>query len=311
MPCYQVEQNIPVTTEVLFDSEELYPKGLQFEYIFVDDGSTDGTLNALKRIQTQRPQQIKIVKLSRNFGANAAALAGLTKATGDCCSFLAADLQDPPELISQMYSHWQKGYKLVVCNRQGREESWSRVFAASIYHFIMRSIVPSQAPKGGFDLVLFDRQVRDLLVQMSEKNTYLPYLLMWLGFEYVSIPYVRRKREIGQSMWTFSKKIKAAIDSVFGFSYIPVRIISVSGFILGLGALAYLGTIVYNKIVGGAAVEGWSSLMVVVLGVAAFQMIALGILGEYIWRAFDASRSRPSFVIDQVIESVASSSLPK
>lgn len=301
IPCYQAEQNIPITIDVVLKNEKNFPEEVEFEYILVDDGSTDETFKEMMKFHERDPQKFKIVKLSRNFGANNASMAGLQRTSGDCVSLLAVDLQDPPELIAKMYGYWQQGIKLIIANREDRKDSFVKNFFAGIYHFVMRLIFPTKVPKGGFDLVLFDRQVCDELIGLEEKNAYLPYLWMWLGYDYVSIPYTRRKREVGRSMWTVPKQIKAFIDSVVAFSYLPIRLISIVGMVLGFLAIGYVANILYYKLTGGAEiVDGWASLMVVLLVVSCFQMIALGVIGEYVWRALDSSRKRPNFIVDKV-----------
>ena len=157
-------------------------------------------------------------------------------------------------------------------------------------------------PPGGYDLVLFDKQLKDEIVKMNEKNTNQLYLLSWLKFDYVNIPYTRKKRDVGKSRWTLSKKIKLFIDSFVSFSFFPIRLISAMGLVLGILALLYAAFIVYGKLTGLVPVQGWSSLMIVVLFLGSFQMIALGIIGEYVWRASDAARNRPNFIVDEIYE---------
>ena len=154
-------------------------------------------------------------------------------------------------------------------------------------------------PNGGFDMNLFDVEIKDILIKMDEKNTFFPFLLMWLGYEFVSIPYVRRKRELGTSTYTLSKKIKAFVDSFVAFSFFPIRLISVSGLILGILAFIYGLIVILGKVFGFVDSTGWSSMMVVILFVSSFQMIALGIIGEYVWRGLEASRNRPSYLIEK------------
>ena len=146
---------------------------------------------------------------------------------------------------------------------------------------------------------LFDVEIKDILIKMDEKNTFFPFLLMWLGYEFVSIPYVRRKRELGTSTYTLSKKIKAFVDSFVAFSFFPIRLISVSGLILGILAFIYGLIVIFGKVFGFVDSTGWSSMMVVILFVSSFQMIALGIIGEYVWRGLEASRNRPSYLIEK------------
>lgn len=302
IPCYFNEANIPVTSRQLIENEALFESDTSFEYVCVDDGSKDKTWDKLKEFKKQYPSKVKIVKLATNVGSFNAILAGMHVATGDVNVMLAADLQDPPELIPTMLSHWRKGFKLVIANRKDREESFKQKVFSYTFHYLMKKLALKNIPKGGFDLVLFDKRLREEVIQIDEKNTNILYLLTWLGYEYVNIPYVRRKRELGKSRWTTSKKIKMFIDSFIAFSFFPIRAISALGLLLGFVALLYALFIIFARFTGWIQVEGWTAMMVVLLFVSAFQMIALGIIGEYVWRSLDASRKRPNFIIEDKIE---------
>ncbi|MCU0424921.1 MAG: glycosyltransferase family 2 protein [Candidatus Kapabacteria bacterium] len=306
IPCYFNEENIPVTAQTLIANEVLFDSDVEFEYVLVDDGSKDQTYNAILAFREQFTEKVKAVKLAANVGSHNAILAGLHYATGDVCVILAADLQDPPELIPKMYGYWKQGLKLVLANRTDREESFGQRFFATTFHALIKRLALKNVPDGGFDLVLFDKALKNEIVRMSEKNTHILYLLVWLGYEYVNIPYTRRKRDIGVSRWTLSKKIKLLIDSFIAFSFVPIRAISFLGLFLGLAAFGYGGFVVLARMFGWIPyVQGWSSLMVVLMLVSAFQMIALGIIGEYVWRALDSSRSRPNFVVERTDIDVA------
>jgi polyisoprenyl-phosphate glycosyltransferase len=299
MPCYFNEENIPVTTQELIENEAGFEKDVELEYVFIDDGSKDNTLCELLKFRQKYPHRVKVVKLSGNFGAYNAILAGMKYATGDCSVVLTADLQDPPELIPKMVEYWRKGVKLVIANRTDREEPWMQKKISNFYHNMMKKIAIKNIPSGGFDLILFDRQLREEVVRIDEKNTNTLYLLTWLQYDYVCIPYVRRKRQIGKSRWTLQKKIKLFIDSFVSFSYFPIRAITVSGILFGLISFLYGIFIIIAKIFGLIPVQGWATVMAVILFVSSFQMLALGVLGEYIWRTLDASRNRPNYVVDQ------------
>jgi|SRR5688572_4083760 len=299
IPCYFNEGNIPLTTAELISNENHFPDELEFEYVLVDDGSKDNTYNELLKFREKFPTKVKIIKLAGNVGSYNAILAGLHYASGDCNVILTADLQDPPELIPKMYQYWLKGIKFVIANRTDREESWSQKFFSNTFHKLMKKLALKNIPEGGFDLVLFDKQLRDEAVKMSENNAHLIYLLAWLNFDYVSIPYVRRKREIGKSRWTPQKKIKLFIDSFVSFSFFPIRVISVMGIILGIAAFLYGLFVIIAKLTGLISLAGWTSIMVVLLFVSSFQMISLGIIGEYVWRSLDAARNRPNFIVDR------------
>lgn len=300
IPCYFNEENLPVTMKALLENEKAFPEGTNVEYVFVDDGSKDNTWGELKKIKSQNQDRITLVKLAGNVGSYNAVVAGMKYSTGDCNVFISADLQDPPELIPQMFAYWQKGIKFVVANRTDREESFSQKLFSNTYHRLIKRYALPHVPKGGFDMVLFDKQLKEEVLNIQERNTNTVYLLAWLNYDFVSIPYVRRKREIGVSRWTMKKKIKLFIDSFVSFSFAPIRAITIAGLLLGIVAFLYALLIVISKIRGGIDVEGWSAMMVTFLFVSSFQMIGLGILGEYVWRALDASRKRPIYVVDQV-----------
>lgn len=305
VPCYFNEENIPVTVRELLANEAAFPPEATVEYVFVNDGSGDDTLGALRRAQQQFPGRMRVVDLAGNVGSYNAIVAGMAHATGDCMAVITADLQDPPELLPRMYAYWQQGIKLVIGNRQDREETGLAQALARLFHWLMRRLALRNIPPGGFDFVLFDRQVATEVLKLHERNSNVFYLMLWLGFAYVNIPYTRRRRQLGRSRWTLSKKVKLLIDSLLAFSFVPIRAISALGLGLGLVALLYGFYIIAIKLFGSNEPAGWSALMVVLLFVSAFQMVALGIIGEYVWRGLDAARKRPLYVVREVLEPTA------
>ncbi|WP_192821715.1 glycosyltransferase family 2 protein [Rufibacter sp. LB8] len=301
IPCYFNELNIPVTVGELVENESLFPQQVSFEYVFVDDGSKDNTFQALLNVKQAYPDKVKVVKLASNVGSYNAMVAGMEYATGECVVIISADLQDPPELMVKMYDYWRQGIKLVIASRKDRQDPFLSKLFANTFHAIMRKIAIKNLPQGGFDFVLFDGSIRQSILEMKERNTNVLYLLVWMGYDFVTIPYVRKERSVGISKWTWRKKIKLLLDSVMSFSYAPIRAISVMGIGLGMAAFLYALFLIVAKVSGAIQVEGWSSLMVVLLFVSSFQMIALGILGEYVWRGWDAARKRPLYIVEQVI----------
>ena len=301
VPCYFNEANIPVTVRELVANEANFPPEVSFEYVFVNDGSGDDTLGALRRAQQAFPGRLRIVDLAGNVGSYNAIVAGMAHATGDCLAVITADLQDPPALMPQMYTYWQQGLKLVIGNRQDREETGFSAWLARRFHWLMKKLALRDIPDGGFDYVFFDRQVATEVLKMHERNSNVFYLMIWLGFAYVNIPYTRRRREVGESRWTLSKKIKLLIDSLLSFSFAPIRAISVLGLGLGITALLYGLYVIGLKLAQPNEPAGWTTLMVVLLVVSAFQMIALGVIGEYVWRGLDAARKRPLYVVREVL----------
>ena len=302
IPCYFNGENIPITKQRLLENETLFNNDVTFEYVMVDDGSKDNTIDELIKFKNEQPGKVKVIKLAGNVGSYNAILAGMNYATGDCCVVIAADLQDPPELMVKMYSHWKNGIKLVVGNRADREESFFQKAFSNTYHKLIQKFALKNIPDGGFDYVFFDKQLKDEVVKINEKNTNTLYLLAWLNYDMVCIPYKRTKREVGKSRWTLQKKIKLFIDSFISFSYAPLKFISITGITLGIVAFIYSLVIIALKFTGSSEPSGWSSMMVVILFVSSFQMIGLGIIGEYVWRNLEASRQRPVYVVDKVIE---------
>jgi dolichol-phosphate mannosyltransferase len=300
IPCYYNELNIEPTTLKLLEVEKMFDDAT-FEFVMIDDGSKDNTWNKLRYFKERHPENVIIVKLAGNVGSYNAIQAGMKYATGDVNVLISADLQDPPELIYTMFQHWKKGIKFIVANRTNRKESFFSKLFSNTFHSLMQKYALPNIPKGGFDFVMFDKLLRDEAVKIDEHNAHSIYLLAWMNFEMVCIPYERKEREIGTSRWTVKKKIKLLIDSFVGFSYAPIKLISSIGFILGLVALIYAVVIIYQKIVGEIPIEGWSSMMLIILFVSSFQMIALGIIGEYVWRTLDASRKRPNYIVETMI----------
>ncbi len=278
--------------------------GDRFEFVFVDDGSRDNSFEVLQQLH-EADARVRVIKLSRNFGSNAALMAGLDKARGDAVAAIAADLQDPPEMIDEMLAHWRQGRKVILAARATRDDPGLTAFLADAFYALFRRFAIATMPKRGFDFFLVDRHVCDLLKGIQESNAYLMGLILWLGFAPVVLHYHRREREkrFGQSMWTLTKKLKYFIDSFVAFSYVPVRAASILGITLSvLGVLYALLVIALRVVFNVQAGEGWASLMVVLLVVSGVQLVMMGILGEYLWRSLEETRRRPRFVVDRILE---------
>lgn len=299
IPVYFNELNLPFTYDRLNNLSKTISDA-DFEFIFVDDGSLDQSFQKLFDLNT-KDKRVKIVKLSKNFGSFNAITAGLNYCTGDCIGIISADLQDPPELFEQMYNAWRSGKKIVMAVRKKRDDPLtSRIFAHIFYFFLYRFALP-EMPKGGFDFVLIDKSIKNILNRMPEKNTSIMALIAWMGFEPEKIYYSRQKREIGKSRWNLSKKIKLFVDIFTSFSYSPIRAISSIGIFIATLSFFYAIFLIYQKFIHNINVEGWTSLIVIVLLFSGFQMIALGIIGEYLWRSLDQSKKRPQFIVDQTV----------
>ena len=278
--------------------EKILHKLEEYEIVFVDDGSGDNSWEIMNQIR-EMDENVRLVKLSRNFGEHAAILAGLSVCTGDCAVTKQADLQEDSELILQLYEKWKEGNKVVLAVRAERDEGAVKKFFANLYYTLMRKLVVKDMPKGGFDCYLLDRQVIEVLLMLDEKNSALTLQVLWVGFKSDRVYFHRKNREIGKSRWTLSKKVKLVVDSMMSFSYFPVRFMSFLGSAYAIAAVVWGIVLVAQKVSGVEDMPGWTSLMVLMLFSFGVIMVMLGLLGEYIWRALDASRNRPPFLIDE------------
>lgn len=296
IPVYNEEENLPVLYSRLKEFAAASDK--DYEFVFVDDGSSDRSFRILEELSAGDPR-VKAIGLSRNFGSHAACLAGLMKSRGDACTFLSADLQDPPELILDLLKEWQKGFDVVIGVREWEEKS-ARLFPR-IYYKLVRRFALKNMPEGGTDVFLIDRKVVDAVTSMREKNTSIFGLILWSGFRQTVVTYRKEKRRHGLSKWTLGKKIKLFIDTFVSFSFFPLRVISLMGILFAFCGFTYAVIVIGNSLFFRVPVQGWASLMVVLLVVSGVQLLMLGVLGEYLWRNFDESRNRPAFIIDRTI----------
>jgi len=300
VPVYFNADSLPV----LFDQlrvveEQLAGLGVKLELIFVDDGSGDSSLAELLKIKETRPET-KIVKLTRNFGAVQASKCGLQFVTGDCFMILAADLQDPPELVVDMATKWLAGSRFTICERSGRDDpAVSRVFSAAFYWLVHR-LVMRDYPSGGYDMALMDKALLPHLVT-SSKNLYTPLLAYWLGYRPEVIKYHRPRRSHGASRWTFGKKFKALLDVILGFSVTPIRLISGFGAVIAVLSFCYGVSVVVNALLGNVPVAGFAALAALITFLLGLVIVMLGVIGEYLWRVFDEVNRRPEVVIDEVL----------
>ena len=286
--------------------------GDRFEFVFVDDGSKDDSLTVLAELQVSEPR-MRVLKLSRNFGSNAAIRAGLEAATGDAVVAIAADLQDPPELIDDMLRHWRGRAKIVLAAREGRDDPPVTAAMANLFYFLFRRFAIPSMPKGGFDFFLVDRAVRDHLMMLRDTNPYIMGQILWLGYEPVILRYRRKEREkkYGRSMWTFFRKVKYLLDAFVSFSYAPVRLATLFGIASSFVGLVYACVVLAERLAGNTPVPGWSSLMVVTLLVMGVQLMMMGIFGEYLWRNLEQSRGRPQYIVERELARAGEGTTPE
>lgn len=296
IPVYYNEDSLHMLYEDL--KKKVLDQIGEYEIVMVDDGSQDQSWAVMKELQN-RDKNIRLLKLSRNFGSHAAMLAGLVNSTGDCAVIKAADLQEPSEIIIDMYESWKQGNNVVLAVRAGREESLVQRAFARLYYAIVRKMALSNMPRTGFDIFLIDRKVIKVLEAMDEKNSAITLQILWSGFQTDTINYVRKKREMGKSRWTLKKKIKLVIDSIVSFSFVPIRFMTLTGTLFFLISIIWGIYVLVQKLLGNIDTPGYTTLTILLLFSAGLIMFTLGILGEYIWRTLDASRNRPAFIIEE------------
>lgn len=275
--------------------------GYEWEIIMVNDGSKDESYAVMKEL-AEKDSRIKIYSLSRNFGSHAAILCGLSKCTGDCAVVKAADLQEPTEMVLKMVESWRKGNNVVLAVRKDRQEGKGQTIFANLYYWLVRKAALPDMPKGGFDVYLLDRKVINVLMQLDERNSALTGQILWSGFRTEKIYYTRLQREIGTSRWTLKKKVRLVADTLFSFSTLPITVVSIMGTLSCLGAAGWAAAVLVFKLLGLINVSGWTTLFIFNLFSFGIIMLTLGILGGYLWRAFDASRNRPPYIIEDGFE---------
>lgn len=297
IPVYYNQDNLrPLYKDI---QEKLYPHTeYEWEIVMVNDGSGDESYRIMQELAAKDPR-IKAISLSRNFGSHAAILCGLSKCSGDCAVVKAADLQEPTELVLEMVQRWESGFNVVLAVRKDRKEGKSQTLFANLYYAMVRKMMLKTMPEGGFDVYLVDRKVIGVLTALDEKNSALTGQILWSGFKTDRVYYTRLAREIGKSRWTLKKKIRLVADTLFSFSTLPVKAVSMIGFCSFAGSLAWAVVVLICKLLGLIQVTGWTTLFIFNLFSFGAIMLTLGILGEYIWRTFDASRNRPPYIIEE------------
>ena len=304
-PAYNEVLNLPLLYDRL--SAILTPMDLDWEWIVIDDHSHDDTFRVVADIAMRDPH-IRAIRFARNFGSHKAILCGLDYAQGDCTIVLAADLQDPPETIPALLAKWREGAHVVWAARAEREgETATTIGLARLYYLLMRHVVGmKEMPSMGADFFLIDRRVADALRRFNESNISILALITWMGFSQTTITYDKQARAHGRSGWSIEKKLKLAVDSITSFTYLPIRLISYAGMIVALLGFLYAGVVIANALIG-RPVQGWASLMVVLLVIGGIQMLMMGVLGEYLWRALDEARQRPRYLIEATTETTQAS----
>ena len=274
-------------------------KSYDFEFLFVNDGSRDKTMEILKKY-AKSDTRVAYVNLSRNFGKETAMIAGLDYVTGDATVIIDADLQDPPELIPEMIRFWEEGYDDVYAKRNSRQgESWLKRSTSRLYYRILQKATRITIQQDTGDFRLLDRRAVDALKQIRESQRYTKGMFSWIGFKKKEITYDRDPRLAGTTKWNYGKLINFAIDGLTSFTTAPLRVSSVMGFIVSFIAFIYIIVIVVRTLVYGIQAAGYPSLMAVMLFLGGVQLLSLGIIGEYIGRIFNETKNRPLYFVEE------------
>ncbi|HEY8933801.1 MAG TPA: glycosyltransferase [Cyclobacteriaceae bacterium] len=300
IPFLNEAENIRTLTDKL-DNYCRANQSSSFEIIFVDDGSSDDSVSLLKNSKIESATT-KIIKLSKNFGSHAALRAGILHATGDYITFMYADLQDPLELIGNLHQKCLNGNEIVWATRSETQAGLVERLFSSGYAAMMRKFAVPAFPAKGFDIVMFGKKTQLNLNQNIEANSSIFLQILTLGFKQDTIFYVKDQRKFGKSKWTLSKKIKLFIDSFIAFSFAPIRLVTIIGTILFICGSLFSVYLVLRKLMFNDLEQGWAALISILMIGFGITNISLGIIAEYLWRTLDASRKRPVFVIDEIID---------
>lgn len=296
IPVFNEEGNISILTQEL---TALFKNTSPYEILFVDDGSTDQTLNVIKK-ERKDNNNVRFLSFSRNFGHQNALRAGLDFASGDCVISLDGDMQHPPKLIPTMIEKWKEGYDIVYTIREDDPKiSFFKKITARFFYFLINALSDITIEKGAADFRLLDKRVVQALKGIRESNLFMRGMISWLGFRQIGILYMPESRHWGKTKYTFHAMLKLAIAGITGFSIRPLHISTLLGYGMATGAFLYGLYALYTKLFTDTAISGWTSTLVAILFVGGIQMVMIGILGEYIGKLFIESKKRPNYIIKE------------
>lgn len=296
VPLYNEESILPELNARLV--EVLESMDVDWRIVYVDDGSRDKTPGLLADL-AESDRRVGVVHLSRNFGQQEAISAGLAVASGDVVVVLDGDLQDPPEVIPSLFEKWEDGYRVVYAIKRDRKEGLVKRWLFSGFYWLLRKLSPLEIPADAGNFSLMDRSVVDLINRMPERHRYVSGLRAYVGGPQIGVEFERAARFAGEPRQSPSKLLRMATDALFAFSEVPLRAASVLGFVVSGVAFVVLLDVLYERLVTGRAILGWASVMTSVLFLGGIQLLALGVIGEYLGRVYDETKGRPAFVVER------------
>ncbi|MBR3451530.1 MAG: glycosyltransferase family 2 protein [Muribaculaceae bacterium] len=298
IPCFNEEKSLPMLypeLAKLMDAHTAY----EWELMFVNDGSADGTIDVLKQLR-QQDSRVNYVDLSRNFGKEAAMLAGFDYVTGDCMVIIDADLQHPPTLIPEMIKHWEAGFDDVYAKRRTRgRESWLRRRLSLLFYKLLQSSSRFEVLQNVGDFRLLDRKCINALKKMRESERYTKGMYSWIGFRKKELEFDQGDRLAGESSWNYRRLISLALDGITSFSGMPLRISTIVGFMVSMCAFLYMIYVFVKALIWGDPVQGYPTLVILILFLGGIQLLSLGIIGEYIGRIYNETKNRPDYIVRQ------------
>ncbi len=299
MPVFNERENLPALYERLV--RVLDAEGQPYELVFVDDGSRDGSRDILTTLAIGDPRVV-VVELARNFGHQVAISAGLDHARGDGVIVMDSDLQDPPEVLPQFIARWREGYDVVYAVRASRKENLALRFAYALFYRTLQRIANIDIPLDAGDFCLMDRRVVDVLTAMPERNRFVRGIRSWVGMRQIGLPYDREERHAGKPKYTLSRLTYLALDGIVSFSFVPLRIITMLGFIVSAISIALAIMYAVQRIAFGLTPPGFPTLIVAIFFLSGIQLITIGVIGEYVGRIFEEVKQRPLYVVRRVIQ---------
>lgn len=305
IPVYNEEKTIPELVKRLRGLLTILKEKHHFgkedtEILFVNDGSRDGTFDVLKKFCESEPGFF-LLNLSRNYGHQLAITAGIDTARGETVAVMDGDLQDPPEFVADLYAKMSEGYDVVYARRKKREgESFFKLITAHVFYRILKKLTRFEIPIDTGDFRIMSRRVTNVLVSMKEQHRYIRGLIAWIGFRQTGLEYDRDERFDGETKFSVSKMLKFALDGITSFSSAPLKFSSYLGFTSAFFGALYTIYILYLKLFTDSTIQGWTSVMIVALVLGGIQLIALGMIGEYLSRVHDQSKNRPLYVIEKI-----------
>ena len=300
LPAYNEEQNIANTAQVL--SKLLEDNGIDYELVFISDGSRDGTFQEIVKAAAANPR-IRGAEFSRNFGKEAGIFAGLELTTGDAVIVMDCDLQHPPQVIPQMWEKWRNGAEVVEGIKSDRgQESLGYQLSAGLFYRVMSRLIKMDM-NASSDFKLLDRKVVNVLLNLPERNTFFRALSFWAGFRTESVTYEVQERQFGESKWSFWSLMRYAITNATSFSTLPLQVVTVAGLLFLLFSVV-LAIQTMVKFLMGTAVEGFTTVILLLLIIGGLLMLSLGVIGHYIARIYEEVKGRPKYIISRVTENV-------